>query len=963
MITPFHTQYFAFELTRRRGSDAEDKFAGALIDAQVDLNPHQVQAALFAFSDPLSGGAILADEVGLGKTIEAGLVISQKWAEHKRRVLVITPANLRKQWSQELEEKFFLPVQILETATFNAAVKAGQANPFDVPSVTICSYQFAARKKDLLKLTPWDLVVMDEAHRLRNVYRTSNIIGNALKDALSDFPKLLLTATPLQNSLLELYGLVSLIDERVFGDVASFREQYGNLSNPATFQHLKSRLAPLCHRTLRKQVTQYVNYTRRHVLVEEFTPHRDEQALYEQVSEFLQRDTLASLPNSQRTLITLILRKLLASSSYAIAGALGSIRDRLRGELERASVGSLEDDLADDYEALTQIAEEWPAESEPLSEAQRALMSDEVAELDSLLTRAHSVQQNAKGEALLQGLNKAFESDAMQGAQHKAIIFTESRKTQDYLLALLEEHGYAGKVVLFNGTNTDAQSKATYQRWLTIHKGTDRVSGSRTADMRSALVDEFRSSAQIMIATEAGAEGINLQFCALVVNYDLPWNPQRIEQRIGRSHRYGQKHDVVVLNFLNKGNEADQRVYELLSEKFKLFEGVFGSSDEVIGAIGSGVDFEKRVADIYQKCRTPADIKAAFDALQASLSEEISDAMTRTRAQLLDNFDEEVREKLRVRQAENREQLGRFTRLLMNLTRSELGERASFTSERRFTLHQPPLGDLAPGHYVIPSRASEEKPGEESAEPSEHRYRLGHPLAQHLLVQAKSRDLSLKEHSQVQHLHFDYAAHMAAAKGQIGVLRDRVGTEGWLSLALYTVTSLGQTEEHLLWSAVSDDGELIDPSIAEKFFDVQATMQPTTDTPHAALSDLQESARRERKQAINTRNLKAFEDAAARIDAWSEDLKVGLERDLKELDRLIKEARRAATTAPTLQAKLDGQRQVQELEKKRTQKRRTLFDEQDRIDAKRQELIDQLAAKLEEEETLTPLFTVRWSVG
>lgn len=959
MSTYQHSLFFAHELTRRRGADEEDKFAGALVDAQVDLNPHQVQAALFAFQDPLSGGAILADEVGLGKTIEAGLVISQKWAEHRRRILIVTPANLRKQWVTELEEKFFLPVQILETASFNAAVKAGEPNPFEGPRIVVCSYQFAARKREWLGRTPWDLVVMDEAHRLRNVYRTSNVIGNALKDALEGVPKLLLTATPLQNSLLELYGLVSLIDDKVFGDVASFREQYANVNNPATFQNLKRRLGPLCHRTLRQQVTQYVNYTRRHVLVEEFTPHRDEQTLYEQVSDFLQRDTLASLPNSQRTLVTLILRKLLASSSYAIAGALGSIRDRVRAELSRGAPGtpgSLEDDLAADYETLEETAEEWPEDAEVLSEGQRAMLTEEVAELEALLLRARSIRQNAKGEALLGGLKRAFEAAERQGASRKAIVFTESRKTQDYLLDLLEHHGYAGKVVLFNGTNTDGRSRAIYQKWLAAHKGSDRVSGSRTADMRSALVDEFRDHAEIMIATEAGAEGINLQFCSLVVNYDLPWNPQRIEQRIGRSHRYGQKHDVVVLNFLNKGNEADQRVYELLSEKFKLFEGVFGSSDEVIGAIGSGVDFEKRVADIYQRCRSTQEIRAAFDALQASLSTEINAAMSRTRAQLLENFDEEVREKLRLRQEESREQLTRFTRLLMNLTRIELGGRATFDPEsgRSFTLHRSPRDDVSPGRYAIPTR--DERLREDSeARPGEHRYRLGHPLAQHLVEQAKARFLA----GEVEHLHFDYGAHT----GLIGALRDRRGSSGWLSLALYRVEALGQTEEHLLWSALTDEGELLAPDIAQKLFELPARAGPATEAPPTVLADLQEQGRVSRREAINRRNLKAFEDAAARIDAWSEDLKVGLERDIKELDRQIKEARRAATTAGTLQAKLDGQRLVQELEKKRTQKRRSLFDEQDRIDEKRQELIDQLASKLEEREEMTPLFTIRWSLS
>src|SRR5438045_819294 len=159
------------------------------------------------------------------------------------------------------------------------------------------------------------------------------------------------------------------------------------------------------------------------------------------------------------------------------------------------------------------------------------------------------------------------------------------------------------------------------------------VTGNKAVDLRAALVEHFRDRADILIATEAAAEGVNLQFCALVVNYDLPWNPQRIEQRIGRCHRYGQKHDVVVVNFFNQTNAADQRVFQLLSEKFLLFEGVFGASDEVLGAIESGVDFEKRIADIYQRCRTPEEINASFDELQRELNQQIDEAMTRTRQQ------------------------------------------------------------------------------------------------------------------------------------------------------------------------------------------------------------------------------------------------------------------------------------------------------------------------------------------
>ena len=229
LLTPYQSQYYAWLLTRRAASDSVESLASTLVDSQVDLNPHQVEAALFACTNPLSRGVILADEVGLGKTIEAGLVISQRWAERRRRLLIIVPANLRKQWHQELQDKFNLQSLILEAKNYNTIRKQENQNPFLMPGLpqtgpVICSYQFAKAKAADIKDINWDLVVLDEAHRLRNVYKTSNVIAKTIKEALAHVhSKVLLTATPLQNSLLELYGLVSMIDDRVFGDSDSFR--------------------------------------------------------------------------------------------------------------------------------------------------------------------------------------------------------------------------------------------------------------------------------------------------------------------------------------------------------------------------------------------------------------------------------------------------------------------------------------------------------------------------------------------------------------------------------------------------------------------------------------------------------------------------------------------------------------------------------------------------------------------
>ncbi len=999
--SPHQLAYFARKLTLKAATDSMDSMAGALLDAQVDLNPHQIDAALFATSNPLSRGVILADEVGLGKTIEAGLLIAQKWAERKRRILIIVPANLRKQWHQELADKFGLPAMILEAKSFRQASKDGSTNPFDATfsngsgnglgrdKIVICSYQFAAGKAQAVKDVAWDLVVVDEAHRLRNVYKPDNKTARILRDALSHTRKVFLTATPLQNSLLELYGLVSFIDDRVFGDLDSFRTQFSQLRDPGSFEALKQRISPICKRTLRRQVEAYVKYTRRIPLLREFKPGDDETRLYNLVTEYLQRDSLFALPNSQRQLITLVLRKLLASSSFAIAGALESLIRRLQQTLdEKAAPAPLIDELNQDYESLDETADELGAEAaeeEKIKTAQQiAAIRAEIADLDGFRQLAISITENAKGIALLQALKVAFVRLQELGAAKKAIIFTESRRTQDYLLSLLSKTEYADGVVLFNGSNNDPISRRVYAEWMERNKGTDRVSGSRSADTRAALVDYFRNNENpggtIMIATEAGAEGINLQFCSLVINYDLPWNPQRIEQRIGRCHRYGQKHDVVVVNFLNRDNEADRRVYELLDQKFQLFDGVFGASDEVLGAVESGVDFERRIADIYQNCRHPNDIHTAFEQLQLDLAGEISDAMLNARKSLLENFDEVVQERLKIAKRDAASSLDRLERLLMRFTRAMLDGHAEFEGDAlAFTLTHVPsvitnMGDVSGEHiplgrYELPRRSEEA-----------HIYRLQHPLAQNLLRAA------LRQPLEPTRLHLDYDAYGL----KVSVLEALRGQQGIAAVQLLRVESLGATEEYLL-AAGWTDHQALDAEITEKLLALpgHAESLPRVDTPptQAALSSalasseqppldfaaahvaIPEALRQElagQKAVIigniERRNLGLFSDETEKLDAWADDLKVGLEREIKELDRRIKEIRTKSKGAATLSEKLDAQKDQRELEGQRDKKRRELFTRQDEIQARRDRLIDELEGQLQQNIVMADLFSCHWTL-
>jgi conjugative relaxase-like TrwC/TraI family protein len=432
----------------------------ALFDASVDLNPHQIEAALFALESPLSKGVILADEVGLGKTIEAGIVLCQLWAERKRRLLVICPASLRKQWALELQEKFNLPARVLDSKSVQDDERKGTSSLAE-QAILVMSFNYASSLREEIKAISWDMVVIDEAHKLRNAYRPSNKVGQAIRWSTDGSRKLLLTATPLQNSLLELYGLSTLIDEHLFGDINAFRSQYVN--SGTSINDLRQRLSTFCKRTLRNQVTEFIRYTERRTITRPFSPSDDEHALYEAVSAFLQRADSYALPQRQRHLTSLILRKLLASSSLAIAGTLDTLRLRLEAlrdgqaksapELISGIVDSedMEGDLLDEILAEEQ---QEPEAVMPSSGVDSQKLRDEIDVLQLLASWARRIGVDSKTKTLLQALGIGFEQMEKTGAARKALIFTESRRTQEYLKSFLESNGYQGQVVAFNGTNS-----------------------------------------------------------------------------------------------------------------------------------------------------------------------------------------------------------------------------------------------------------------------------------------------------------------------------------------------------------------------------------------------------------------------------------------------------------------------------------------------------------------------------
>ena len=978
MISAFHAKYYAHELTRRHAADGVDRLSQSLFDASVDLNPHQIEAALFALRNPLQEGVLLADEVGLGKTIEAALVVCQYWAERRRRLLVICPASLRKQWAQELHDKFAVPTTVVDAVSLRKQSAGDMLTTLQRQvgkAVVIMSYQFAAKLEAELRAVPWDVVVIDEAHKLRNAHRASNRTGQALKRALQGRKKLLLTATPLQNSLMELYGLSTLIDEHLFGDEAAFRKQFMN--SGTGLDELRERLASFAKRTLRRDVLEYIKYTERKALTQPFNPTDDEQALYERISAFLQKENSYALPKQQRHLTALILRKLLASSSHAVAATLVTIRERLQGLLTADTAqddGSqlvelliAEDDLEQDCleeevseaEANIEMSAEGPAPAPAEAykagaakdaHAVRAAITAEIAELTAFVDAAQALKTDTKAQALLKALNLGFGKMAELGAPRKTIIFTESKRTQEYLHRFLSENGYAGKLVLFSGTNNHENSTAIYQCWLEEYKGTDRITGSPQVDRRTALIDHFRkddgTGAEIMIATEAAAEGVNLQFCALIINYDLPWNPQRVEQRIGRCHRYGQRYDVVVINFLNTRNQADQRVLELLTEKFNLFSGVFGASDEVLGRIEGGLDFEKRILQIYDTCRQPEQIEAAFNALQAELEESIADRIKDTQSQLLENFDEDVHDRLKLRLDEAEARLDKLGRWFWGVTRYALNDRARFDEQSyAFSLSTPPTG-IATGRYQLIRGAAQ-------PDMLAHAYRLSHPLGEW------SIDASLNAATPVATLKLDYGKHGA----RVSVIERLRGKSGWLTLARLEVTAF-ETTEALLFSGITDDGQVLDQEACEKLMAIPAAGKPTplsTNVPEALLANSHRAVAATIAQVLEA-NQRLFNEERDKLERWADDKLLAAEEALKNTKARIAQLKRDARKAVTLQEQDGIQRELSELERKQRRLRQEIFAVEDEIIAKRDELIASLQQRLQEKTSNETLFSVRWQV-
>ena len=927
-------KYFANQLALKRSGSEVERIGTTLYSSKIELTPRQIQAALFAFKSPLDKGVILADEVGLGKTIEAGIVIAQNKYEKDEKVLIVAPASLMEQWEGELEEKFGLSAIIMDRKQYRVLKKSGVRNPFNVEAdVIICSYQMCASLKEDVFASNIQLVVLDEAHKLRNVHNEKSVTANNVKAALTGKKKILLTATPIQNNLMDLYGLASIIDEGIFGDKSAFRYNY--IRNFDEYEEdLNERLKPVLHRTLRKQVSHYIKFTNRLPQTYTFEQNEQEKEVYDLIRQLIlnSEEETYLIPAQQRHLVVLILCKLLGSSTAAIASTLEKMRERLIKMKEAGEYIALGGEI---YESEDMDIEEDGADSNfDNDEVDLAELQREINELDLIIAKANVIKSDSKYEALLRALTFSFEHLKEIGANEKVLIFTESKKTQQYLVECLRKDGYEN-VITYNGTNTDEASQEIYKKWGDRHPE-EISSNNKTVNMKAAILECFRDNARILIATEAGAEGLNLQFCSLVINYDLPWNPQRVEQRIGRCHRLGQQFDVVVVNFISATNIVEQRIYELLNTKFRIFDEILGSSDSIMGKLEDGKDIETSILNIYKTCRTVQEIEKAFDELQDLYKDEIDESMNRTRQELLDNFEEDVQELFRNMMGAAEKTISRIERYLWRLTTCLIEDAKYDETNRTFITSDGYL------HSLIKSNEKG----------------IWHNLNAGLGKELVEYGVSIPVEKG--HVVFDITNY----RYNLGKVQELKGKKGVILLSRLSINAF-ETEEYLVFNGVLENGTRLDEEVCKKLFRLTAEEQYMDDLDVSLLEQVQDDQRINIQTVINhsqERNNELISEKINQINAWADDKIEATQLKVEEMRTQRKELQRQSDSAVNMIEKERIESEIMAISKKIRMIWMKLADDEEEIEDMRRKMISDIRKEVLKETEVTLIFAISFEV-
>ncbi len=913
----FNRRVLAEDLVRVRRPDERERYAASQRYARIDPNPHQIDAVIFALRRLREGGCILADEVGLGKTIEAGLVIAQSRAEGAQRVLLIVPKSLIGQWQDELLNLFGIQAREDQTT-------------FIAPGVYLVGREFAGSERGAASLgavSAFDLVVIDEAHEIfAGVHKrygrdglydeTSDeaLMAHRVRGFLRSAPVLLLTATPMQNSLAELWGLVQYVEPTgtLLGDISTFREVFCSEDDrtlvPGQEHELQRRLAMVLQRTLRRQAQEFLDrpFTQRRCRLYEYAMSDDERSLYDDVTEYLLQPSLYAFAGRQRRLLLIGFHRRMASSIAALAASLENVVTRLRHlragqRVTDEAIGVLHD--LEEEEETEEFSEDPPVPTD------REAVASELTRVEGFVARARSLPHDAKARSFQDAIRVILDLGRDGRGSGKAVVFTESITTQEYLRRLLLATGLDDEdVTLFRGTNDHDRAHQAYARWLQEEgrKLPPDSRPTREVGVRLALVHEFRTRSKVLVCTEAGAKGLNLQFCETVINYDLPWNPQRIEQRIGRCHRYSQQRDVTVVNFIARDNEAHRLTFEILSQKLDLFGRVLDASDVVlheprtdapeIVVSALSLEFETDLRNIYSRSRTLDEVTREIAALRDKIAvrrDAYEREYERTSQVIESRFDEDVRRVFKRLREELPAGLVQVDRDLADLVDGYLASRAANyqrSDEAGRVVFDVALDAELPDEIGDGRRFAT---GDARALADSEPLNLVHPLVRTAIADARawpggSVELLLPR---------DATPDLAALAGKVGVL------------AVALVDYAGFEPVQRLVAAGVVAGAPIDPSVAARIARLQATdgqAVPVT-ADWQRLDDAVDEAVFVDQREVEKREQEHFAQAIGQLERFVDDKVLVCRRERASIAEKLRsaKARRDAVVGSTARDRVE----------------------------------------------------------
>ena len=941
---PIHRRFEAEDLVRLRRSSERRRYAASQRLGRIDPNPHQIDAVMFALRRIPEGGCILADEVGLGKTIEAGLVVAQIMAEGAGRVLIVVPKPLLGQWQDELYTLF--GISALEAADAGCEITA--------PGVFLVGREYAGSAAGSARLAaapPFDLCVIDEAHEMfAGIYKRFDRYGaydessdaaqtaHRVRKLIGPAPVLLLTATPMQNSLTELWGLLHYVEPTgtLVGSLPTFKAlfcagQDGRRLVPEQAPELRRRLAEVVQRTLRHQAQEFLDkpFVGRRAELYEYSMSPEEKQLYDDVTNYLLAPGINAFQGRSRQLLLIGFHRIMASSTAALAKSLERVADRLR----RMRQGSHDAEPARAIEPLTSDLDddELPAiEDDPVVERSTTI-DDELSQVEDFVRRARSLPHDSKAHSLVKVVRSIGDRC---GGNAKLVVFTESLTTQEYLRDLLIEHAGLkdSEITLFRGHNDSPRARQALRRWqeeVGRHLPAHSLPSPDIA-VRLALVHEFKSRCRVFIATEAGAKGLNLQFCDTIVNYDLPWNPQRIEQRIGRCHRYGQKRDVTVINFLARDNETQRLTLEILTQKLDLFGNVLDMSDSVLHearskrseelATALGPDFEQQLNRIWERSRSIDEVEEELRRLREVMEDrrkELDRIREHTTGLIETRFDDSVKQVFRRIADELPATLAALDadleRVVADYLRANAIDHATEVHEGRRLLRIPASerlpAALANGLSVAAGHAD--------ALEGVDALHVAHPLVRAAIDDARQRGSGT----------FSVRFRLTAQAPE--VLQQRRGARGRLALSRIAYRGF-EREDRLVATAVFEDAAVLRPAAAA----LELLAMPCEDLPgpladlSVTAGDLDEVVDEElffdQAHAAHS-EVDAFSRALDQLDQYVEDRLLVLRRGQREISDQLKQAEERRDAALGAAARGRAEDRIRRLE-------RELSDAEERIE-------------------------------